>query len=71
MNQLFNALETPQKTVSTYLIQQIIQAINTIRFGSVTVYIQNHKIVQITEQNIKKPTDDTKPTVNVNNKIAS
>lgn len=41
--------------VSPELIGEIVEALNNIRgWGSVEIYVQNYKVVQITERNIKK-----------------
>lgn len=55
MSQLIDIIESPENNVSTYLVKQIIDAISTIRWGSVEVFIQNNKIVQITKRSIEKP----------------
>ena len=44
------------KKLSSRLLQEIVSAIKNIKgYGSVEIYIQNFKVVQITERNIKKP----------------
>ena len=44
------------KQVSSHLLQEIVKAIKNIKgYGSVEIYIQNYKVVQITERNIRKP----------------
>lgn len=43
------------KRVSDNLLEEIKQALKNIRgWGSVEIYVQNHKVTQITERNIKK-----------------
>jgi hypothetical protein len=43
------------KTVNDKLIQEIIQALKNIRgWGSVEIQIQDFKVIQITERNIRK-----------------
>lgn len=43
------------KQVNDKLIQEIIQALKNIRgWGSVEIQIQDFKVIQITERNIKK-----------------
>lgn len=41
--------------MTTLLAKQIMQAISNIQWGSVEIFIQNGKVVQITERNIRKP----------------
>ena len=41
--------------MTTLLAKQIMQAIGNIQWGSVEIFIQDSKIVQITERNIRKP----------------
>ncbi len=41
--------------ISPELIAEIVEALNNIRgWGSVEIYVQDYKVVQITERNIKK-----------------
>ncbi len=41
--------------ISTKLIEEIIDALKNIRgFGSVEIFVQENKVVQITERNIRK-----------------
>lgn len=41
--------------ISPELISEIVEALNNIRgWGSVEIYVQDYKVVQITERNIKK-----------------
>jgi hypothetical protein len=49
------------KKISDKLILEIIEALGNIRgWGSVEIFVQDHKVVQITERNIKKtPNQDT------------
>jgi hypothetical protein len=53
------------KVISTALLEEIAEALQNIRgWGSVEIYVQDHKVVQITERNIKKtnsklPKDNT------------
>lgn len=43
------------KKVSDHLVNEIIEALRNIRgWGSVEIYVQDYKVVQITERNIKK-----------------
>lgn len=43
------------RNVSKELIGEIIEALTNIRgWGSVEIYVQDNKVVQITERNIKK-----------------
>ena len=43
------------KKISDNLIVEITEALKNIRgWGSVQIFVQNHKVVQITEKNIKK-----------------
>jgi len=49
------------KKVSTALLQELIDAIQNIRgWGSVEIQVQDFKVVQITERNIKKTTSEEK-----------
>lgn len=46
------------KTVNDKLIQEIVQALKNIRgWGSVEIQIQDFKVIQITERNIRKTTN--------------
>lgn len=54
MTQRTDLLE-PKDNMNTLLAKQILQAINNIQWGSVEIFIQDSKIVQITERNIRKP----------------
>jgi hypothetical protein len=43
------------KHISNDLLEEIFEALRNIRgFGSVEIIVQNNKVVQITERNIKK-----------------
>jgi len=43
------------KQVNEELLQEILEALKNIRgWGSVEIYVQDYKVVQITERNIKK-----------------
>jgi hypothetical protein len=43
------------KEVSQELVDEISEAVKNVRgWGSVEIYVQNFKVVQITERNIKK-----------------
>ena len=43
------------KRVTTNLVEEIKQALKAIRgWGSVEIYVQDHKVTQITTRNIKK-----------------
>ena len=47
------------------LVKEITTALKNIRgWGSVEIYVQDYKVVQITERNIKKTTSITLPTQN-------
>lgn len=49
------------KRVSQELLNEIKEALKGIRgWGSVEIYVQNYKVVQITERNIKKTLKVTK-----------
>lgn len=46
------------KNVSDKLVREIIEALKNIRgWGSVEIFVQDYKVVQITERNIKKTTN--------------
>lgn len=50
------------KNTSSALLEEIADALKNIRgWGSVEIYVQNFKVVQITERNIKK-TNSSLPT---------
>lgn len=55
MSQLIDLAGSSENNMSTNLVKQIVAAITNIRWGSVEIYIQDNKIVQITERNIRKP----------------
>lgn len=55
MSNTLDLLETEEETMTTNIAKQILEAISNIRWGSVEIFIQNSKIVQITERNIRKP----------------
>jgi len=43
------------RRVSSDLLEELKQALKEVKgWGSVEVYIQNHKVVQVTSRNIKK-----------------
>jgi hypothetical protein len=43
------------KNVSNKLVEEIIEALKNIRgWGSVEIFVQDHKVVQIVERSIKK-----------------
>lgn len=43
------------KQISDTLLKEVIDALKNIRgWGSVEIYVQDYKVVQITERNIKK-----------------
>jgi hypothetical protein len=47
------------KKVNTKLLDEIAEALNNIRgWGSVEIYVQDFKVVQITERNIRKTTNN-------------
>ncbi len=49
------------KKVSTELLQELIDAIQNIRgWGSVEIQVQDFKVVQITERNVKKTNNTEK-----------
>ena len=44
------------KQVSSELVDEVVDALKNIRgWGSVEIFIQDFKVTQITEKNIKKP----------------
>lgn len=46
------------KQVSDELVKEVISALKNIRgWGSIEVYVQDFKVVQITERNIRKTTN--------------
>ncbi|MBA3724255.1 MAG: DUF2292 domain-containing protein [Candidatus Levybacteria bacterium] len=46
------------KQISTKLLGEIVDALKNIRgWGSVEIFVQDHKVVQIVERNIKKTND--------------
>lgn len=53
------------KVISPALLEEVAEALQNIRgWGSVEIYVQDHRVVQITERNIKKtnsklPKDNT------------
>lgn len=47
------------KKIDPSLTEEIVEALKNIRgWGSVEIYVQNYKVVQITERNIKKTSSD-------------
>lgn len=47
------------KHISDELLQEIVEALKNIRgWGSVEIHVQDYKVVQITERNIKKTTEN-------------
>ena len=47
------------KQVSDKLVKEMVDALKNIRgWGSVEIYVQDFKVVQITERNIKKTKDE-------------
>lgn len=48
------------KKVSKDLISEIVQALKNVRWGSVELFVQNDRVTQITERNIKKTDHSTK-----------
>lgn len=44
------------KTIPSYLLDEITKAITSKDYGSVEIYIESGKIVQITERTIRKTT---------------
>ena len=46
------------KEISPVLIEEIIEALQNVRWGSVEIFVQDSQVVQITERNIRK----TRPT---------
>lgn len=55
-----NNLSTKQ--VSEQLVKEVVEALSNIRgWGSVEIYVQDYKVVQITERNIKKTVSVTAP----------
>jgi len=52
------------KHPSEKLLKEIAEALNNIRgWGSVEIYVQDFKVVQITERNIKKTSEQTAPRI--------
>lgn len=50
------------KKVSRELMEEIVEAVKNIRgWGSVEIYVQDYKVVQITERNIRKTNSPVKP----------
>ena len=48
------------KKVSAELLDEVIEALKNIRgWGSVEIYVQDFKVVQITERNIKKTSNSS------------
>lgn len=48
-------MKYPTEKISDKLMAEITQALKNIRgWGSVEIFVQNHKVTQITERNIKK-----------------
>ena len=46
------------KQVSSQLIDEVVEALKNIRgWGSVEIFVQDYRVVQITERNIKKTTN--------------
>jgi len=48
--------EAVSKTIPSYLLDEITKAIVSKDYGSVEIYIESGKIVQITERTIRKTT---------------
>jgi hypothetical protein len=49
------------KKISNELIEEVVEALKNIRgWGSVEIYVQDYKVVQITERNIRKTTSSSK-----------
>lgn len=42
------------KKISPVLIEEIIDALHNVRWGSVEIFVQDSHVVQITERNIRK-----------------
>lgn len=54
------------KKVNTLLLEEITEALANIRgWGSVEIYVQDYKVVQITERNIKKTQPNASRTLTV------
>lgn len=54
------------KKVNTLLLEEITEALANIRgWGSVEIYVQDYKVVQITERNIKKTSANASRTLTV------
>lgn len=62
MNQSDQEFST--QTITPQLIAQIVDAIRNKAFGSIEIYIQNHRVVQITERTITKVVSVAKKTYN-------
>jgi len=53
--QQFIFMDYSTKKVSETLVLEIVEALRNIRgWGSVEIFVQDYKVVQITERNIKK-----------------
>ncbi len=48
----------PKRNVETELVEQVKKAIGNIKWGSIEIFIQDSKVVQITERSIKKMQND-------------
>ncbi|MBI4990729.1 DUF2292 domain-containing protein [Candidatus Gottesmanbacteria bacterium] len=49
------------KKITRDLLEEIKQALKNVRgYGSVEIYVQDHKVTQITERNIKKTSHNIK-----------
>lgn len=59
MSQTDNNEFSTQK-ITPQLISHVVDALRNKQFGSVEIYIQNFKVVQITERKITKVTTSTK-----------
>ncbi len=52
------------KRINKVLLEEVVEALKNIRgWGSVEIFVQDYKVVQITERNIKKTYNSTNPIV--------
>lgn len=58
VNRLITFMDYSTKKVNETLVLEIVEALKNIRgWGSVEIFVQDYKVVQITERNIKKTTN--------------
>jgi hypothetical protein len=51
-------MQTPQKAIKA--LEEIEKALTHIKWGSIEIFVQDSKVVQITERNIKKLSEGKK-----------